>query len=110
MSDAAAVRCGSGDALAALWAKRLECPRDVFAQLFLGDANNADVAAILCAMDWGDEFAPIGVSRADGCDTPLGGQTVPLTDRCRVSHDLTGTRREGSADFTFGDRRSNYFR
>jgi hypothetical protein len=31
----------------------LECPLDVFAQLFHEDANNADFAAIVRAVDWG---------------------------------------------------------
>jgi hypothetical protein len=31
----------------------LECPQDVFTQLFHEDANNADFAAIVRAVDWG---------------------------------------------------------
>lgn len=34
-------------------AEGLECPQEVFAQLFHEDANNADFAAIVRAVDWG---------------------------------------------------------
>ncbi len=48
-------------------AEGLECPQDVFTQLFNEEANNADFAAIVRAVDWGrirwelDEFSGVAL-------------------------------------------------